>query len=188
MSYPFETERVALRAFEPEDLDVLHSYLNHPKLVRCRYIPWQFPAEAPLSKRQVEGILKAWADGERQFHLAITRREDGALIGHVNANWRWDPHCPGLDLVISPNFQRQGYGSEVLSLMLDYFFNNTPAHNISSGAPSWDQPALNFAAKHGFTKNGRFRRTGFKDGVYADWIGIDILRPEWVARSQKGGA
>jgi diamine N-acetyltransferase len=188
MKYPFESRRIKLRAFEPDDLFDLHAYLNTPDLAGRRYIPWQYSPEIPLSKRQVEGVLKSWEESDKQLHLAITLSEEGTLIGHVNANWRWDTHCPGLDLVISPAYQRQGYGGEILILMLEYFFNNTPAHNIGGGTPSWNQPALEFAAKHGFTRSGCFRRTGFRDGKYVDWIGMDVLRPEWIVHSNQGGA
>jgi RimJ/RimL family protein N-acetyltransferase len=188
MHHPFETEHLILRAFEPDDLQGFCIYINSPELVGRRYIPWQFSGDIPLSKRQVEGVLKTWAEAEKQLHLAVSLREGGVLIGHVNASWGWDPHCPNLDLVISPAYQRQGYGSEVLAGMLEYFFNNTPAHNITGGMSSWNQSAQDFAAKHGFARSGCFRRTGFRDGQYVDWIGIDFLRPEWLARSRKGGA
>jgi len=188
MNYPFESKRIILRAFEPDDLQSLHVYLNSPELSGRRYIPWQFSHEIPLTKGQVEGVFKSWAEVDKQFHLAVTLREGGGLIGHVNANWRWDPHCPGLDLVISPAFQRKGYGSEVLTLILKYFFNNTPAHNISGGASSWNQSALDFTAKHGFTRNGSLRRTGFRDGEFIDWVGMDILRPEWADQFDRGSA
>ena len=188
MNYPFETERLVFRPFEPGDLQNFQAYLNSPELAGRRYIPWKFPTDIPMSKIQVEGVLKTWAEAENQLHLAIILREDSNLIGHVNASWGWDPHCPNLDLVISPTYQRQGYGSEVLTAMLAYFFNNTPAHNITGGMTSWNQQALDFAAKQGFTSNGRFRRAGFRDGQYMDWVGMEILRPEWIDLSQKGGA
>ena len=188
MNYPFETERLILRPFELEDLQNLQAYLNSPELIGRRYIPWKFSTDIPLSKNQVEGVLKTWTEAEKQFHLAIILREDSKLMGHVNASWGWDPHCPNLDLVISPTYQRQGYGSEVLTAMLAYFFNNTPAHNITGGMASWNQQAQDFAVRHGFTRIGCFRRTGFREGQYVDWMGMDILRPEWLARSRKGGA
>ena len=188
MGYFFETEQLVLQAFAPEHLADFHAYLNHPDLAGLRYIPGKFPGDLPLSKSQAEDILKTWSQAEKQFHLAIILREKNTLIGHVNAFWRWDTHCPNSDLVIAPDYQRQGYGSQVLTLVLDYFFNNTPAHNIASGTPGWNRPALDFAARHGFTRTGGFRRVGRRDDVSYDWLGMDILRPEWLARSQKGGA
>jgi RimJ/RimL family protein N-acetyltransferase len=50
--FPFRGERVILRAFESEDVPALHAYLNHPELAGRRYIPWDFPNEFPLAKKQ----------------------------------------------------------------------------------------------------------------------------------------
>ena len=182
----FQGEHILLRAFEPQDLSAFHAYLNQPDLIGCRYVPWRFPAELPLSCAQAEAILKTWSEGEHQFHLAIILRLDGTLIGHANAGWRWDTHCPNLDLVISPAYQQQGYGSEALTLLLDYFFAHTPAHSLDGGMASWNQPAKAFAEKHGFTHSGTVRRAGMRQGIFYDWLGYDLLRPEW--QTLKGGA
>ena len=186
MAGPFETDRIRLRTFEVEDLPALHAYLNYPDLNGRRYLPWRFPNELPLSKSQVESLIKQWGEGDKEFHLAITLQEDGTLIGHVNCDWGWDAHCPEVDLVIAPAYQFQGYGSEVLALVLAYLFGYTPAHSIGGGMASWNQEALQFALKYGFNHSGSLRRVGMQDGKFYDWLGVDILRPEWLTRSQKG--
>jgi RimJ/RimL family protein N-acetyltransferase len=188
MADPFQTDRLRLRAFEPEDLPALHTYLNYSDLTGRRYLPWRFPGEMPLSRAQVEAVLKCWAEAEKAFHLAITLQSDGTLIGHANCDWGWDAHCPEVDLVIAPAYQFQGYGSETLALLLSYLFGYTPAHSVGSGMAGWNRDALHFALKYGFTKSGTMRRAGMVDGQFYDWVGVDILRPEWLARSQKGGA
>lgn len=185
---PFQTDRLVLRAFEPADITALHAYLNYPDLTGRRYLPWRIAGEIPLSEAQVEELLKCWSEGEKEFHLAITLRDDGTLIGHANCDWGWDAHCPEIDMVISPAYQLVGYGSEVLTLLLDYLFGYTPAHSIGSGMASWNQAALKFAVKNGFTHSGTMRRAGLRNGQYYDWLGVDILRPEWLDRIQKGGA
>jgi RimJ/RimL family protein N-acetyltransferase len=188
MTDPFQTDRLRLRAFEPDDLSALHAYLNYPELTGRRYISWRSPGELPLSKEQVENLLKRWSEREKEFHLAVTFRDDDTIVGHANCDWGWDSHCPEVDLVISPAYQFQGYGTEVLKLLLDYLFNHTPAHSVGSGMASWNQVAFEFAMKNGFTHSGTMRRVGFWDGQFFDWLGVDILRPEWLDRSKKGGA
>lgn len=188
MFAPFRSERLQLRAFEPEDISALHAYLNYPELNGRRGLPWRYPNEQPFSKAQIEQLLKRWAAGEKEFHLAVTLREDGTLIGHANCDWGWDAHCPDIDLVISPAYQFQGYGSEVLALLLDYLFGYTPAHCIGTGTPDWNHEGIRFARKHGFKPNGAVRRVGLRQGQGYDWLGLDLLRPEWQARTGKGGA
>lgn len=182
----FETEHLILRPFEHADLQALQEHLNHPELAGRRYIPWQFPEDLPLTDKQIEGIFDRWIVEERALHLAVRLREGQALIGHAELEWDWDPHCPYLALVIAPPYQRQGYGSEALYCLMRYLFENTLAHNVTGWVADWNQPALDFAQKHGFQLCGRSRREGMRMGAYYDGILFDILRPEWRAR-QAGG-
>ncbi len=177
----FSSERLFLRAFKPDDVSELHAYLNHPSLTGRRYIPRSLSHELPLSLAQVESIIEKWVKGEKQFHLAVVSIGNDKVIGHVNCDWNWDPHCPHLSLVIAPDYQRQGYGSETLDLLLRYLFENSQAHNIFGGMSDWNDSARGFARKHGFSENGMMRRVGYKNGEFFNWIGVDILRPEWRA-------
>ena len=175
----FQTEHIKLRPFEPDDTLALQAYLNHPKLGGRRYIPRGFPEVVPLSTGQVEAIIKEWGEKENQAHLAIVTTDKQDLIGHAEIAWQWDPHVPFLSVVIARPCQRQGHGTQVLNLLLDYLFENTPAHNVSSWMADWNRAARTFAKKKGFQENGRSRREGFHEGKYYDGIMVDILRPEW---------
>ena len=177
--FPFSTEDLVLRALEPEDIPELHAILNHPALQGRRYIPWKFPADLPLSKAQVDAVLKKWAEEEKGFRMGVILREEDRLIGHAGCSWRWDAHCPDLSLVIDPRYQRQGYGSQVLDLLLSYLYENTPAHNVGGDMADWNQGALAFALRHGFTQSGCMRHAGMHGGEPFDWLLVDILRHEW---------
>jgi RimJ/RimL family protein N-acetyltransferase len=181
----FQGSTITLRPFEPDDVPALEAYLNHPELTGRRYIPWAFSELAPLSRKQVEEISQKWAGEEKSLPLAVVRRETGELIGHAECDWGWDPHCPSLAVVVAPPQQRRGYGSEVLGLLLRYLFAYTPAHTVSCWIADWNQPARQFAARHGFQENGQMRRAGVRQGEYFDVIVADMLRSEW---QQLGGA
>jgi RimJ/RimL family protein N-acetyltransferase len=183
MPNPFQSERIALRPFEPADLPALWDHLNHPDLAGCRYIPYQFPETAPLSQKQVEEICARWAEEKTGFHFAIVRRDTQALIGHAEVEWGWDAHAPGFALVIAPAHGRRGYGSEVLDLLLHYLFGHTPAHNVSAWFADWNEPARHFLERHGFSEGGGMRRVGVRAGRYYDLLMADLLRPEWQAQS-----
>ncbi len=66
--------------------------------------------------------------------------------------------------------------------MLRYLFDNGVAHNVACWIAEWNEPGLQFAARHGFQRNGRMRRAGVRQGRYYDVIITDVLRPEWLAR------
>ena len=179
----FSSVLVELRPFKSDDLPALSAYLNHPDLTGKRYIPWDFPNDVPLSEQQVEGVLKKWGEKKKGFVLAVVLQESGSLIGHAEADWGWDPHSPGVSLAIAPPHQRQGYGSDVVKIILEYLFMHTPAHNISNWIAGWNKPAINFAIKNGFQECGEVRRDGIRNGEYFNSVVVDILRPEWKKKS-----
>jgi RimJ/RimL family protein N-acetyltransferase len=180
-SSPFQGNRITLRPFEPEDAAALGTYLNDPELVGQRELPWGFPDLAPLTRQQIQGILQRWAEQEKGLPLAVVRREDGKLLGHGEAGWQWDVHSPSVAVVIAPEHQRQGYGSEALKLLMRYLFDTTIAHSVGSWIADWNAPALAFVQHHGFHVSGRMRRAGIRESRYFDLVIHDILRPEWKA-------
>lgn len=184
----FHGSAVHLRRFESEDAPALYAYLTHPDLIGRRYIPWQFSWDVPLSRGQVEGIIQKWTDVEKELPLAVVHNETDAIVGHAGASWRWDPHSPDIYLAIDPAHWRKGYGSDALNLLFAYLFESTIAHNVSGSFGEWNGEARAFAAYHGFTEAGRFRRAGMRDGATYDEILVDILRPEWEAREDQADA
>jgi RimJ/RimL family protein N-acetyltransferase len=189
-SFIFQTERLQLRPSEPEDVPALQAYLNHPALAGRRYLPWGFPGDLPLSKKQVEGLVDKWREGTKECNLAVVLRETGQLAGHAGWDWGWDPHCPFLAAVIAPEHQRQGYGSEVVHHLLRYLYEDTPAYNVSTWVADWNEAAAQFTRQLGFRECGRSRCEGIRAGRIFDEIVYDLLRPEWQGsvRGYRDGA
>ncbi len=175
----FQTEQLKLRAFEPEDASTMRAYLNHPKLDGRRYLPRGFPDDVPLSMSQVEAIIKQWGEEKREAHLGIELTDRSELIGHVEFEWSWDPLAPWMSVVVARPYQRQGYGTQVVKMIMGYLFENTPAHSISGWMADWNKAGRNFARQMGFQESGRSRREGFRNGAYFDGILVDILRSEY---------
>lgn len=179
----FSTEQILLRPFSKEDVPVLHAALNHPELSGRKYIPWDWSDERPLTTGDIEKIIEKWLEKENSFCYAVILRSTQSIIGHACADWDWDPHMPEVTLVIYSDAQRQGYGSQVLTMLLDYLVNFTVAHNISTWVEEWNTAGMAFVQKHGFTRVGTMRRDNFRGGQYIDSALFDILRPEWKERS-----
>jgi RimJ/RimL family protein N-acetyltransferase len=178
----FSSEHILLRPFTKEDSPPLHAALNHPELTARRYIPWEFDDELPLSLEQTEKVIEKWLEMEEGFAYAVVRQGDQTLVGHTVTRWDWDPHMPDIAAVIYPEAQRQGLGTQALTIALDYLFNFTIAHNVSNGIEEWNTPAISFAEKMGFTRVGVLRRETYRGGKFYDDIILDILRPEWKER------
>ena len=181
---PFQDKELLLRPFEPEDIPNLHEYLAHPQLIGRRYIPWSFSDIVPLSKKTVEAIYTKWSEGKKSLVFAIYHKGFPDLLGHSRCDWEWDTYSPSVEVVISPPYQRKGYGTKVLNLLIDYLFKYTPAQNINCWIADWNIQGRNFAQSHGFKEVGRMRRVGIRQGEYYDFIVMDILRDEWKSSQE----
>ena len=180
---------MALRALESADVEALQTYLNDPKMIGRRYIPWEMRDIAPLSRARVEEILDSWAAEKKALTLGIELRETGELIGHTGWSSSWDTHCPSVWIALAPERQRVGIGSDVLRLLLAHLFENTPAHNVNGWIAGWNDAGLAFARAHGFTETGCIPRGGIRDGAYYAEVMVDILKPEWLTeRGRSRGA
>jgi RimJ/RimL family protein N-acetyltransferase len=178
--YPFRGKMVELRPFVPEDRDSLFHYLNDPKLFGRKYIPWQMSDFYPLSYKKIDQIIEKWDKGEKEINLAVILQSSRELIGHCQVEWNWDPHSPSISIVISPSFQRKGYGKEVLALLSNYTFMYTPAVNISCWIYEYNEEGILFAKSCGFQAAGHMRRVGIYEGKYFDFVLFDMLRSEWI--------
>ncbi len=185
MNTSFSGNLINLRPFEPDDVSALQSYLNQPGLAGRRYIPDAFPQDLPLSLKQAEAIYEQWSENKEAVTLAVVEKTSQKVIGHITYELTWDAHRGFICLVIAPENQGKGYGSEAFQIALDYIYASTPAHNLNCWVASWNEPGRVFMKHLGFTESGCSRRSGLRDGKYYDMVIYDILRQEWRAGTRR---
>ncbi len=181
MSEPglFHGDLITLRAFEPNDVEALYGYLNQPDLADRRYVPDRFAVQFPLSRAEVQAIYEEWIGVERGRAFAVVLKGTGALVGHAEIEWGWDPRTPSLSVVIATGHRRHGCGAEAARILTRYLFEHTPAHLVQAGFASFNEQARGFAKTLGFTEDGALRRVGLRDGQPFDWVVVTLLRREW---------
>lgn len=175
----FETDLIRFRPFRKEDIDTLEEYLNLPELMGGKYLPWGISEYTPLSKVQIEEILKKWIEKKKGFAFAIEVVENSSFIGHLEIDYGWDKIQPSISITIAPSQQKKGFGTAALKLGLNYIFNNLPAIQANCWVTEWNTNGVNFAEKNGFKHCGRMRRVGFYNGKFFDIVVLDILKTEW---------
>jgi RimJ/RimL family protein N-acetyltransferase len=150
--------------------------VNHPELRGRRYLDDE---ERPLSATDVERHVEKLQEDKNALHLKVVANEE--LVGYATVDYSWDTLFPFVGLVIAPDYQRSGYGSEAARLLIDWAFTNLPATAMHSWIADWNEAALRFSASLGFAEAGRVRRDGIHDGRFSDSIPVEILRSEWEA-------
>lgn len=118
--------------------------------------------------------------GEYQF--AIIERESDEIIG--NCGIQAVTHTfqrAEIGLFIGDEKNRnKGYGTEVLSLLLEYCFDTLNLHNVMLKVFSFNERAIHTYKKVGFQEIGRRREAYYAKGKFWDEIYMDILKSEFT--------
>lgn len=175
----FETSLTRFRPFRKDDIELLDEYLNQPALLGRKNLPWGLSEYIPLSRPQIEEILKKWLEKKKGFVLAIEEVSSSTFLGHIDLDYGWDTLQPSISITITPSQQRNHFGTAALQLGLNYVFKNLPAVQVNCWVSEWNAAGVKFAEKNGFKQCGRMRRAGLFKGKFYDIIVLDILKTEW---------
>lgn len=78
---------------------------------------------------------------------------------------------------------RRGQGQALIAAVLQVAFTEMGAHRLFLDAVADNMRALTAFRRAGFTEEGCFRQCWLRpDGIWADCIGMAMLRAEWQAR------
>jgi ribosomal-protein-alanine N-acetyltransferase len=168
-------DRVTLRTVEEEDVPFLQRVFANPELRVPAGSMFADKSRAATADRleQADNYLVCLDDGEPG-----QPGEDCQPIGVVNvddAGWK----RPELTYWLVPEVHGQGYGTESVSLAIDYVFETYDHPSVGAGAYDFNDPSRGLLESLGFTQEGRRRKTRFIDGEYRDLVEYGLLRGEW---------
>lgn len=95
-------------------------------------------------------------------------------ISYIHRTAEWS-------LLIAPDYQGNGYGSEALKLLLQHGFNDLGLDCIWGEIFTSNAASRRIAEKCGFKEEGKLRSRYYKNGKQIDSIMCSILRKEWDA-------
>jgi len=115
------------------------------------------------------------------FYFTIRKREDDRLVGFICISvLDWSHRTASLQLDLGDSADRgQGFGTQVLKLMLRYAFTELNLHRVTLDAFEYNPRAVRSYEKAGFVVEGHERKTLHRDGNYWDVIFMGVLREEW---------
>jgi RimJ/RimL family protein N-acetyltransferase len=174
-----QSERVALRAVEREDLKRLHELRCNVDLVLLGDGEWEPQPLAASEKRYDKHVAdedKAW------FVIEVA----GTVIGDINLHHR--DRRSGVSAfgigIYDPAYLGQGYGREAIGLLLDWAYRIQNYQKIWLDTWSTNQRAIRCYQSLGFVEEGRQRRQLYVNGEYVDLVIMGLLREEWQAHNQ----
>lgn len=176
---PLEGPRLRLRAVEAADVEAIRGWHNDPAL-RDAQRGYPFPVSPPMEEAWLARAQRGDGGGAT---FAVTRRDDGALIGFTlldEIDWRARTARFGI-AIGEASARGRGLGRETLGLMLGYGFLTLNLDRIWLEVVAFNARAIALYDAAGFRREGCLRRHAYAAGHHHDVLVLGLLRDEWRA-------
>jgi RimJ/RimL family protein N-acetyltransferase len=176
------SERLYLRAMEPEDADLVHGWYEHADTAR---LMGEMPRS--LARRRADAQSAVGESGRDWFAFVICLMADDRPIGRADI-FEIDRYngSAGFGLAIGEHDLRGGgLGTEAVDAITDFCFGQLRLERVWLVTDSVNLRAQRVYEKAGFVHEARLRRAFYQDGIFQDDIRMAILRDEWAALPRK---
>lgn len=173
-----ETTRLRLRHFTDADLVPFMAYRNDPEV--ARYQSWEgiSRTEAQVfiqeqSARQ-PGLPGQW------FQFAVELKATGSLIGDCALKIEeYDTRQAEMGYTFSRAYQKQGFGSEAVSCVLDYAFSTLVLHRVTAITDCKNIASVALLERLRLRREGHFVQNVWFKGQWGDEYLYALLQDEW---------
>lgn len=175
------TERLILRKFQPGDLESYAAYRGREDVYRYLYAA---PSSGTALEDKFAKLLNApfENDGE-DFRLAVTRQEDGALIGDVMLKLANRAALQAeVGYVFHPDHGGKGYATEAVSAMISAGFETFGFHRIFARLDSRNKGSVGIVERLGLRREAHLVENDRFNGEWGDEYVYAVLAREWSAR------
>lgn len=151
-------DKLNLKALEPEDLSEMVRIENDTSFwdTTCTNVPY---SRYFLRRFIEETSGDIYRDG--QLRLTAVEKESGKTVAFVDLN-NFDPrnmHAE-IGILVFPEYQHRGYGTEVLAMLEDYAYRQILIHTL-----------YGIAARYNIASLRLFRKAGYREcGILTDWL------------------
>jgi RimJ/RimL family protein N-acetyltransferase len=181
---PIETVRLVLRRFRKTDLDGLMGYHALPESQR-------YLTARTRDRVEVESALEAMCN-QHTLHrpgdtlsLAAVRGKSGVVVGQASLIWTDATAAQAeLKLIISPNYRRRGFGTELARGMLDFGFGAMRFHRIFVRCGADNEAAVGMFRRLGLRLEAHYREHALFQGEWDEELHFATLDREWLRTEQ----
>lgn len=167
-------EYIKLRALEPEDLSFLFEIENNEMF-------WEIShTQAPFSKF----LLKQYIENAhldiyeaKQLRLIIADKNTDQPFGLIDL-FDFNPKHKraGIGILVHPNFQKKGYASAALSILINYAYSYLDVHQLYANITQGNEKSISLFEKFHFKKIGIKKDWLFTNNSYQNEILYQLIK------------
>lgn len=170
-----EGEKVYLRPYEPEDVNLLYPSLYNAEGRRLT------GTQQVFSRATTADFVAKVAEDKSRLDLVICSQDSNQAVGEVVLN-SMDFYNRSANIRIGlfdEQHYGKGYGSEAIGLMLNHAFGFFNLHRVELGVFEFNERAIHVYEKLGFKREGVLRDSLYYDHKYHDQIMMSILEADF---------
>jgi [ribosomal protein S5]-alanine N-acetyltransferase len=143
--------------------------------------------KVPNSAKRLRDYFESTQESSDTVHFAICDKATNTHIGNIGLrDMHPIHHRANIGILIGDKrFWSKGYGTEAVSLVVDYGFRRWNLHSIWLGVLASNKAAVRAYEKVGFILDGTEREACWADGRFHDLYHMSILAREHFARLEK---
>jgi RimJ/RimL family protein N-acetyltransferase len=181
-SYPIRTERLALRPWRADEVDVFHALRGDPEVARFLY-------DEPLSRAEaVDRLARARSEitePDAWMNLAVEVVASGRIAGDVGLCWRSDTHRHAeVGYTFLAEQRGHGYATEAARAMVDLAFGELEAHRVSGHLDHRNRASAAVLERLGMREEALLVENEWVKGEWTDESIYAVLAREWPARRE----
>ena len=178
--HPIETERLVLRPFVAEDLDMLSAIHGRDDVTPFLYWDARTRDEVRTVLAQYIERTTLRAEGD-VLNLAVVLRESGELVGDFMVFYRSEQHRQGeIGFILHPDHQGCGYATEAARVLLRLGFEELGLHRITARLDARNGASARVLERLGMRREAHLIENEFVKGEWTDEFVYAQLRREWA--------
>lgn len=176
-------ERVELRRHQRDNYPLYQEWYGDRQV--WHLTSWM---SAPMEPGAVDRLFDDRELSPTDDSFAIHPRGDREPVGVVSLmNLNEANGSADLSVIVGPDGARhQGYGTEAISLLLDYGFGRLGLQRVGLSVFEFNERAISTYERLGFRKEGRLWQAIEREGVSYDALLMSLLRSEWNGSKNSG--
>jgi [ribosomal protein S5]-alanine N-acetyltransferase len=181
--FPFETERLLLRDFRPEDEPAIYEYASDPEV--SRFADW-----GPSDLSIVRGNLQRRLEDQHRWprdsiEVAVELRRESRLIGTMRiTEVDYLNRTADFGYVFNRRYWGNGYATEATRALLDLAFSNLHLHRVWATCDVRNIASFRVLEKLGMRREGFFKKDILQKGEWRDSYLYAVLADEWDSASR----
>ncbi|GIN39455.1 GNAT family N-acetyltransferase [Heyndrickxia oleronia] len=174
----FSSKRIKLRKVEKGDTEKYHSWRNDTDVMFSTN-PSLDVYSLDNTREFVENVL-IHSDSSKSY--MIIEKENEVSIGTtslINIDYK-NRNAECIIDIGEKEYWGQGYGTEALSILLNYAFQELNLHRVSLRVFSFNEKAIKLYKNLGFKEEGNSRQSLYRNGQWHDILHMGILKEEFI--------